>query len=157
MYACRRLFKRTQMRTAPEPHAGLGLSAYVQVTSPLRRYLDLVAHQQLRAWLAGGTPLGHEQVLERIGAAEAVTGSLRQAERASNRHWTLVYLLRHPGWKGRGVIVDRRGARGTVLIPELALEAPAHLERDLPLDAEVNLELTGVDLPSLSAYFSAKA
>lgn len=31
------------------PHAGLGLPAYVQVTSPIRRYSDLLAHWQLKA------------------------------------------------------------------------------------------------------------
>ncbi|KAJ1630245.1 hypothetical protein T492DRAFT_1004274 [Pavlovales sp. CCMP2436] len=38
-------------------HASLGLRGYVQVTSPLRRYLDLVAHHQVRQLLAraGGT------------------------------------------------------------------------------------------------------
>lgn len=33
------------------PHAGLGLPAYVQVTSPIRRYSDLLAHWQLKARL----------------------------------------------------------------------------------------------------------
>ena len=33
---------------APVPHAGLGLDAYVQVTSPIRRYNDLLAHWQLK-------------------------------------------------------------------------------------------------------------
>jgi exoribonuclease-2 len=157
MFAFRKLLKRTQMRAAPEPHAGLGLQVYCQVTSPLRRHLDLVAHQQLRGWLAGRAPLGHEEILARVGSAEAVTGALRQAERASNRHWTLVYLQRRPEWQGEGVIVERRGARGTVLIPELALEAPVHLDHDVALEETVKLRLTGVDLPSLSAYFSSVA
>lgn len=32
----------------PLPHAGLGLPAYCQVTSPIRRYSDLLAHWQLK-------------------------------------------------------------------------------------------------------------
>jgi exoribonuclease-2 len=154
MFAQRRLMRRTQVRSVPEPHAGLGLEVYTQVTSPLRRYPDLVAHQQLRAWLAGTPALGHEALLERVVAAEAVVGGLRQAERASNRHWTLVYLQRHPEWRGTGILVDKRGPRGTVIVPSLALEAPVHLEHDLPLDAEVAVVLSGIDLPSLSAYLS---
>lgn len=31
----------------PSPHAALGLSAYVQFTSPIRRYTDLLAHYQV--------------------------------------------------------------------------------------------------------------
>ncbi len=153
-FAYRRLLKRSQMRTAPDLHAGLGLAVYSQVTSPLRRYLDLVAHQQLRAWLARGPVLGHEEILERIGAAEALVGSLRQAERASNRHWTIVHLSRQPGWRGHGVLVDSRGGRGVVILPDLALEAPVHLPEDVALDQTLGLELSGFDLPSLSAYFT---
>lgn len=153
-FAYRRLLKRTQMRTAPDRHAGLGLAVYSQVTSPLRRYLDLVAHQQLRAWVTGQPLLGQEEILERIGAADALTGSLRQAERASNRHWTLVHLSRQPGWRGTGVLVESRGGRGTVVLPELAFEAPLHLPQEMELDAAVDLQLSGVDLPSLSAYFN---
>jgi exoribonuclease-2 len=153
-FAYRRLLKRSQMRTAPDLHAGLGLSVYSQVTSPLRRYLDLVAHQQLRAWLAGRPVLGHEEILERIGAVEALMGSLRQAERASNRHWTIVHLSRQPGWRGPGVLVDSRGGRGVVILPELALEAPVHLPQEVALDETLTLELSGFDLPSLSAYFN---
>lgn len=31
----------------PTPHAALGVSAYVQFTSPIRRYTDLLAHYQV--------------------------------------------------------------------------------------------------------------
>lgn len=32
----------------PTPHAALGLPAYLQFTSPIRRYTDLLAHYQVR-------------------------------------------------------------------------------------------------------------
>lgn len=35
--------------TAPIPHAALGLLGYVQFSSPIRRYGDLLAHYQVRA------------------------------------------------------------------------------------------------------------
>jgi exoribonuclease-2 len=153
MYALRRALKRSQMASTPAPHAGLGMTVYAQVTSPLRRYLDLVAHQQLRAHLGAKKLLGAQEVLERVGAAEAVTGSVRQAERLSRRHWTLVYLLDHPDWTGEGVLVEKRGSRGTLLVAELDLEPRVHLPRELALDSAVPLVLTGVNLPELMAHF----
>lgn len=43
-----------QVTTAmPGAHAGLGLAAYVQVTSPIRRYADLMAHWQLKVRWTG--------------------------------------------------------------------------------------------------------
>jgi exoribonuclease-2 len=153
MFALRKTLRRSQMTSVPAPHSGLGLESYAQVTSPLRRYLDLVAHQQLRAFLGGDIPLGAQEMVERIGAAEAVTDSVRLAERLARRHWTLVYLLEHPDWRGEGVLVEKYGTRGTVLIPELDLEPRVHLREELPLDSLVPLTLSGVDLPELEVFF----
>jgi len=153
MVALRRTLKPRQYKSAPAPHAGLGLDAYAQATSPLRRYLDLVVHQQLRAYVHGEKLLEASEILQRIGAAEAVTGSVRQVEELSDRHWILVHLLRHPDWRGEGIVVDQRGPTGTVLLPELALETRVHLSTDLPLDSLVRLVLTGVNLPHLDAHW----
>ncbi len=157
MFAVRKTLKRSQQTSIPAPHAGLGLEVYARATSPLRRYLDLVVHQQLRAFLRGENTFGEEEVMERVGAAEAVTGGGRQAERLARRHWTLVYLLQHPNWRGTGVLVDKRSARGTVLIPELSLEIPMPVQEDMLLDASVPLTLTGVNLAELEAHFRIEA
>ncbi len=77
----------------------------------------------------------------------------RLAESQSNKHWTLAYLGRRPGWRGKAILVDRRGANGIFIIPELAYETAVHLNADLPLDSEVTLVLRSVDLPRLDARF----
>jgi exoribonuclease-2 len=153
MFAFRRLLKRSQYKTAAGPHGGLGVSAYTQVTSPLRRYLDLVGHQQIRAFLKGDPVLSETDLLERIGTVEAVTGAIRMAETDAERHWTMVYLLQHPDWRGEGILVDRRGGMGIVIIPSLALETRVPLHQDLPLDHPVALALNGVSLPQREASF----
>jgi len=153
-FAKRRTLKRSQISGQPAPHAGVGLPAYSRVTSPLRRYLDLVAHQQLRAYLQGEVLLGEQEMLERVGASEAVTGSLNYAERLARRHWTLVYFMQHPDWRSEGVLVEKRGLRAKVIIPELAFETQVHLKGDLPLNSVLSLELRGVNLPELEAYFT---
>ena len=43
--------RSTLSTLGPSSHAGLGLEAYVQSTSPIRRYSDLVAHWQVKAKL----------------------------------------------------------------------------------------------------------
>ena len=45
--------RKRSVGITPAPHAGLGVSFYSQVTSPLRRYGDLISHQQLRAFIDG--------------------------------------------------------------------------------------------------------
>ncbi len=153
MYTLRRSLRPSQQSGMPGPHAGLGLEIYAQATSPLRRYLDLVVHQQLRAYLCGEGLLDAGKVLERIGATDAIAGSVRHAERLARRHWTLVYLLQRPGWRGEGILVDQRRRTGTVLIPELDLDARVHLRRDLPLNSPVPLALRGINLALLEAHF----
>jgi exoribonuclease-2 len=119
----------------------------------MRRYLDLVAHQQLRAFTGSGKLIEENEMLERLGAAEAVTGSVVQAERLSRRHWTLVYLIQHPGWNGEGVLVDKRDRTGTILIPGLAFETRIHLKDELEFNTIVKLACKEVNLPELEAYF----
>jgi exoribonuclease-2 len=153
MFAMRRALRPSEYSTIPGPHTGLGLEVYIQATSPLRRYLDLVAHQQLRAHLRGQAPLDASQMLERVGATAAVSGNVRYAERLSRQHWTLVYLNRHPDWTGEGVLVEITDSRGTVLIPDLNLDARIPLRRGLALNSPLRLALKGIHLPELVAHF----
>ncbi|MES9858203.1 MAG: RNB domain-containing ribonuclease [Sedimenticola sp.] len=152
-FAYRRQLKPSRLKTLEEPHSGLGLEVYARVTSPLRRYLDLVIHQQLRAHLLGQEVMSLEQITERIGAAEAVGGAVRRAERLSNNHWKLIYLQRNPGWQGRAVVVEVRDNRATLIIPELALETKIRLRNELPLDAEVAVVVREIDLEDLTVWF----
>jgi exoribonuclease-2 len=155
MYSLRRELRPSQQSAMPGPHAGLGMEVYVQATSPLRRYLDLVTHQQLRAHLRGDELLDTQELVERIGAASASAGSVRRAERLARRHWTLVYLAQRPGWRGEGVLVERRRRRATVVIPELDLDPRVHLRADLSLNSLVSLVLRKVNLPTLETNFKA--
>ncbi len=153
MFELRRYMTRTQYSSLPGPHAGLGLDRYVQATSPLRRYLDLVVHQQLRAHARGKDILTTDELMERIGAAEAVAGDVGYAERLAREHWTLVYLLQHPQWRGEGILVERWDRRGKVLLPDLALEPTVHLRGDVQLNDRLTVEVVDVELPTLRATF----
>ncbi len=152
-YAYRRLFKPSNTALAPDRHFGLGLECYARATSPLRRYADLVVHQQLRALVTGGTPLARDQVSERLAAANAVTGAVRRAERLSNLHWKLIWLKRRSGWQGRGVVAALEERKAVVIIPELALEVRIRRSEELQPDQEVTLQLQSVDLPAQAVHF----
>ena len=149
MFSFRKKLKRSQMKSNPEPHAGLGLDAYVRVTSPLRRYLDLVVHQQFRAFLKKTPLLNPQEVLTRVGAAESVLGVTKRAERSSNLHWTLVYLKQHRDWQGKAILVDKYGTKGTVIVPDLGLEARIFLSQEVALNAEIDVKVSSLDIPRL--------
>ena len=67
----------------PAAHAGIGIGMYSQVTSPLRRYSDLIAHQQLRAFLDGRELIEKNTMLERISAGDEAAIACKKAERKS--------------------------------------------------------------------------
>lgn len=153
MFAQRKLMKPGQRQVEPGLHAGLGLDSYVQATSPLRRYVDLVVHHQIRAYLRGQPLLSSQELLTRVGQAETAGSSVRQVERLSNKHWTLVYLQQQANWQGEGVVIDRRGPRALILIPELDLEIWLNLPERYELNDTVSLAFNGIDLPLLDAFF----
>lgn len=152
-FACLRKMKRSEVRTSPAPHAGLGLQAYTRATSPLRRYTDLVVHQQIRAFILGKEQQNYEQILEKLAMADTVSGNVRQCERQSNRHWTLVYLHNNPDWRERAIVVEQRGHRGKILIPALGCDAEVHLDKSLPLNSKIEIEVSSLRFPELGMFF----
>jgi exoribonuclease II len=146
-FARRRCQRPGRVSGAPAPHSGLGVELYARATSPLRRYLDLVAHQQLRSVLGRGAPLDAATLVERVGAAEAVAGGVRGGESDARRHWTLLYLQQRPQWRGEGVLVDARGRRGPLLLPELALETSVPLPTGARPGDTFDVRVLSVDLP----------
>lgn len=152
-FAQRKLMQPGRQSPTPGAHAGLGMGFYAQATSPLRRYLDLVVHQQLRAYLRGERPLDEEEVMGRVGAALAATLDTRWAERQSLRHWTLVYMLQQPEWQGEGVVIEERHRKFTVLIPALASETRMSLPGATAVDDVVQIAFSEANLPELEGYF----
>jgi exoribonuclease II len=153
MYALRRFMKRGQLKGSPARHAGLGLDLYTQVTSPIRRYQDLIMHQQLRAHIRGRDVLTSQELLQRLGAAETATSTVHQVERLSNLHWTMVYLSETPDWQGEGVIVELDGPHCTALLPNIGLETHMYCQRGLPLNVRVPVVLESANIPELRGFF----
>ncbi|MBP7983936.1 MAG: RNB domain-containing ribonuclease, partial [Chromatiaceae bacterium] len=156
MYAYRRRFKPSRLVGEPAPHFGLGLPIYTRATSPLRRYSDLLVHQQLRAWLRGETLIEAQAVAARVGEAEATATAIRRSERLSNQHWKLVWLRDHPDWWGEAVVVDREERKHVLLIPDLALETRVRLQGDAALNSPLRVSPREVDLPALDCRFRVR-
>jgi len=152
-FAYRRQMKPSQAKTVESAHAGLGIALYTRTTSPLRRYLDLVVHQQLRAYSNGQTLLTVTEIGERIASFDAVAGRVRRAERMSNLHWKLIYLQQQPKWKGEGIVVEQQDQRVTLVLPDLALETKLRVSARVDLNQRLRLALREVDVPDQSARF----
>ncbi len=147
-WARRKTLARTRFRPSPGPHHGMGLDAYAQATSPMRRYLDLVVHQQLRSAIKDQPGLTGGEIATRVAQAEMNAGGTRTAERLTRRHYTLVMLARHAETVWDAQVVERRGPQATVLIPELALDTL--MSTAAPTGAMLRVQMAEVDLPNLS-------
>lgn len=145
--------RKRSVGITPAPHAGLGVSFYSQVTSPLRRYSDLIAHQQLRAFIAGGHVLGKDEMLERVAAGDAASIAAKKASRLSDTHWKLVYLLQNPEKTYQGFCIDRRGNDALFLIPELDMQTTMKGFSSAELNQEVTLKMDRVDIPNQNVQF----
>lgn len=152
-YRLRRCMKSRTISTSPLAHAGLGLGMYSQVTSPLRRYSDLAAHEQLHAFLDGRPLLSKDSLLERISEGDAAASAAVKAERKSNLHWTLVYLLQHKDSRFEAVIVDIKENQAVVIIPALAQEALIPLVPGKTLNDTVYVQAKAVNIPELTATY----
>ncbi len=91
----RRHLHPASLSLSPEEHWGLGLPAYTQVTSPLRRYADLVVQRQLGAALQGeAPPYDAQELLRVLATAEATEKEAKRIEAAVTERWTLEYVRR---------------------------------------------------------------
>ncbi len=145
MFALRRSCPPSVVSTIPAPHSGLGLERYARVTSPLRRYGDLLAHQQLRRVIKGEEPLSMEYLDERLAVSEREALSRRRLERQSNEFWTQVFLSLHPEYQTEAILVLRQDDRLTYLIPELAYEFKNRFGGKIALGEHVPVQLTRAD------------
>ena len=107
----RKTFKRSRLSLTPGLHSGLGLGAYTQASSPIRRYADLVTQRQFTAMLSGvPVPYGREELLQILAAAETAEQEIRAIEDRSTNYWLLEYLARYKrGELLAAVVLDPKG------------------------------------------------
>ena len=126
-------------------HSGLGLQPYSRVTSPLRRYADLLAHQQIRRYIKQEPLLDLEYIEKRLARADEAGNARHKLEKYANEYFLLHYLKRHPDWQGRGTVVEKQGERLTVLIPEFAYCCKCRFNGGLREGDEVELHYNAAD------------
>ncbi|KAK9857222.1 hypothetical protein WJX84_010904 [Apatococcus fuscideae] len=120
----------------PLPYRGLGLPAYVQVTSPIRRYGDLIAHWQFKAALRGqGAPLSPEQVEIDTHTNAMLFRERKNVARAVDNYWLAELFrrqqLQDPGRKYPATMltwIRQEFGLASVMIIEMGLETVVKLD-----------------------------
>lgn len=105
------------------PHAALGLPRYAPVTSPLRRYPDLVNEAQIVHRLTHGSARWNDETLaDLLVTLNAALEAAGQVQRYRPRYWKLLFF-RQQGDKiwWPGVITEENDMFATVSLPDQGL------------------------------------
>ncbi|MEE2717372.1 MAG: RNB domain-containing ribonuclease [SAR324 cluster bacterium] len=87
-----------RLTTQPGLHAGLACDPYLQATSPIRRFPDLITQLQLRAVLeTAELPFSKENLMRWAELCEVRLKGYARAEREVIRYWKTRYLSQHLG------------------------------------------------------------
>ena len=117
--------------TRPSENIAQGLPLYVNVTSPLRRYFDLVAHYQIKAVLRHKKAPFSLQELHRMGTPlQSKRTEITALANQSSRFWVLQCLqqihLTDPYRKFKALVIDSSSIKhtneSTVLILDFGIQ-----------------------------------
>jgi len=128
-----------------EPHEALGVSGYAWMSSPLRRYIDLVNQWQLVAALGGRRPpfaRNSDGLLTALRAFEITATRFDEHQRAMEDYWSLRWLVQEGMTTAAAVVLRESLARfeGLPLVARVP-SLPA-----LEPGTRVALEIRSVDL-----------
>jgi exoribonuclease II len=136
---------KVRMSTYPEAHDGLGVVCYAWMTSPLRRYVDLINQWQLGASLAGRRPpfaRNSEALLTAMRAYEVTHARYDEHQRAMETYWCLRWLLQEKLTSTEALVLRE----GVVRVEGLPLTLRVPSLPDLEPGTRVRLELGEIDL-----------
>ena len=146
-------FNRSKLSVKPSLHAGLGLNEYLRVTSPMRRYMDLLVQQQLVRFISNLTLLNESEIKERIKVNNSSSSKINKAIRQSVEHFRCLYFKQNRNWKGDGVVVEKSGNKVLLMIPELAMITQIKPKTEVELEDKIKLKVSSINLFERSIDF----
>ena len=164
---------------APKGHWAMGVpdgEGYVRVSSPLRRYADLVSHWQIKqALLANSDParypksksfvFGDEWLLQYAREITLRDRELKKAQNLSNEHWTGIFIKRWLNGEINSETLDPKTAvfearpgpivvkedysrryKMRSLVPHLGVWGEITMDKPLEVGERVNVRIAGVKM-----------
>lgn len=147
----RRCLSRGQLSTTAKSHSGVGADCYTTVTSPIRRFLDLVMQHQLAGIISRqGTPFTEKDCKGFVGNIMHGLARANRVRSQRHRYWLLRYLEEGVGVGRRmpALVLDVQARRVQVVLTDILLEG------DLPLNPGVRVQagdMVQVKLAKVSA------
>jgi len=131
----RRFLSRGELLPRPKEHSGLGLNCYTTITSPIRRYLDLVMQHQLSSLIRGkGLLFSEDECRDFAGIINRNLSRAAMIKQQRQRYWILRYLEQHAGEKMNAMVINKGPKRINLLL------SCCLLDFDLPVNPAFAVE-----------------
>jgi len=83
----------------PKPHASVGLDIYARITSPLRRYADLITAYQIKSFLRTGDtqklPFQFSELKPLLDGVHYTSKKIDWLQKRAQRFWKYQYVARN--------------------------------------------------------------
>ncbi|MDO5295393.1 MAG: ribonuclease R [bacterium] len=133
-YACKRYMHKGIMSTEDAPHSGLGLEHYIQVTSPIRRYNDLLMQRQLKSLVSGTEPhYSKERLQACLALTKTRTAQADQLEKDRRNYWLLRYLEKQERQAVEACVVANHPDKHIIQLSETLWETECSLVPKHPM------------------------
>ncbi|KAH0465274.1 hypothetical protein IEQ34_005377 [Dendrobium chrysotoxum] len=126
----------------PIRHGILGIPGYVQFTSPIRRYIDLLAHYQIKSFLRGESMPFSSGELEGIQCLVNLHVKVaKKLQSSSLRYWLLEYFRRQPRERKFGALILRfiKDRTASLLLIEVGIQVCASVSAGKQIGDEIEV------------------
>jgi exoribonuclease-2 len=124
LYRQRRLLSRVDLSTEPGPHCMLGLDLYTTITSPMRKYYDLVMQRQMRCLLQGTPALyGKNDLKNLVAEVEPCLTRANLVSQERERYWVLKYFQERIGQTCSALVLEKRMRTYSIVLTDYQFEA----------------------------------
>ena len=118
-----RLLERSRLSHTPKPHQGMGLPRYTTITSPIRKYSDLVTHRLIKTKLhQRAEPIGKLKLPEVIDTLQSRQDNARQANYQMEQWLKCQFMKGLVGQTFSGVVSQINSNGFTVRLDEHLIE-----------------------------------
>ncbi|MBU0482632.1 MAG: RNB domain-containing ribonuclease [Proteobacteria bacterium] len=131
----RKYLRPAMITTTPKPHSCVGAVQYTTMTSPIRRFFDLVMQHQLSAILKGERMRFSKSELNGfIASITRLNSRANLVRRLRHRYWLLKYLVADGRERFPALVVDKGPRKVVVVLTDILLEG------DLPPNQGARVE-----------------
>lgn len=140
-----RRMKPLDLSLKSSPHATLGVDTYCQITSPIRRYADLVLQRQLRAALSNDPPAyDADDMMDELSALER-SRILSKIQARREWYWLLKHLEQQKDIHIRAIVLEARERNVLVEFPDYGSRMAVKVEGIPSPGEEIVLSPVAVD------------